>query len=43
MPQIYAGIKAQHPGAVVQLNHPRGGSGVLTQLKVDTATLADPR
>ncbi|MBK7860535.1 MAG: CehA/McbA family metallohydrolase [Archangiaceae bacterium] len=40
MPQLYAGIKAAHPGAVVQLNHPRGaGGGVLTMLKVDTATL----
>jgi hypothetical protein len=40
MPQIFSGIKAEHPGAVVQLNHPRGGSGVLSQLRVDTATLA---
>lgn len=40
MPQLFSGIKAEHPGAVVQLNHPRGGSGVLTQLRVDTATLA---
>jgi hypothetical protein len=40
MPQVFAGIKEAHPGAVVQLNHPRGGSGVLSQLKVDTATLA---
>ncbi|MER2563536.1 MAG: CehA/McbA family metallohydrolase [Myxococcaceae bacterium] len=40
MPQVFSGIKAEHPGAVVQLNHPRGGSGVLSQLKVDTATLA---
>ncbi len=40
MPQLYAGIKGEHPGAVVQLNHPRGsGGGVLTMLKVDTATL----
>lgn len=38
--QLFSGIKAEHPGAVVQLNHPRGGSGVLSQLKVDTATLA---
>ncbi len=37
--QLFAGLKAAHPGAVVQLNHPRGGGGVLTQLKVDTATL----
>ncbi len=40
MPQVFSGIKAEHPGAVVQLNHPRGGSGVLSQLRVDTATLA---
>ncbi len=40
LPQVFSGIKAEHPGAVVQLNHPRGSSGVLTQLKVDTATLA---
>ncbi len=45
LPQMFSGIKEQFPGAVVQLNHSRGGSGVLTQLKVDTATLqthADP-
>lgn len=45
MPQLFSGIKEAHPGSVVQLNHPRGGSGVLTQLRVDTATLvshADP-
>lgn len=40
MPQVFSGIKEKWPGAVVQLNHPRGGSGVLTNLKVDTATLA---
>lgn len=39
MPQVFSGIKETHPGSVVQLNHPRGGSGVLTQLKVDTASL----
>ncbi len=40
MPQLYAGIKTEHPGAVIQLNHPRGaGGGVLTALRVDTATL----
>ncbi len=40
MPQLFSGLKAEHPGAVVQLNHPRGGGGVLSLLKVDTATLA---
>ncbi|MBI3185500.1 MAG: CehA/McbA family metallohydrolase [Myxococcales bacterium] len=39
--QLFAGIKQQHPGAVVQINHPRsGGNGALGLLKVDTATLA---
>ncbi len=38
--QLFDAIRAEHPGAVVQINHPRGGSGALTQLKVDTATLA---
>jgi len=43
--ELYAGLRTQHPGAVVQLNHARGGLGALTQLKVDTrtgATHADP-
>ncbi|MFO0600584.1 MAG: CehA/McbA family metallohydrolase [Myxococcaceae bacterium] len=40
MPQLFDGVKMAQPGSVVQLNHPRGGSGVLTQLKIDTATLA---
>ncbi len=39
MPQLFAGLKEAQPGSVVQLNHPRGGMGVLTMLKVDTATL----
>lgn len=39
MPELFSGLKAAHPGAVVQLNHPRGGAGVLTRLRVDTATL----
>lgn len=38
---LFPAIKAANPGAVGQLNHPRGRSGgVLTMLKVDTATLA---
>jgi hypothetical protein len=40
MPELFSGIKEKFPGSVVQLNHSRGGGGVLTQLKVDTATLA---
>lgn len=40
MPQFFVGVHAEHPGSVIQLNHPRGsGGGVLTTLKVDTATL----
>ncbi|MFT3710925.1 MAG: CehA/McbA family metallohydrolase [Archangium sp.] len=38
LPQLFAGIKDAHPGAVVQLNHPRGGGNSLNALKVDTAT-----
>lgn len=38
LPQLFAGIKDTHPGAVVQLNHPRGGGNSLNALKVDTAT-----
>ena len=38
--ELFPGIHAAFPGAFVQINHPRGGSGALTQLKVDTATLA---
>ena len=38
--QLFSGIKAANPGAVVQINHPRGGGGALTLLKVDTGTLA---
>lgn len=37
--ELFPGIKAAFPGAFVQINHPRGGGGALTQLKVDTATL----
>ncbi|MFT3837754.1 MAG: CehA/McbA family metallohydrolase [Myxococcaceae bacterium] len=46
MPQVWDGVHQAHPNSCVQLNHPRGGSGVLTQLLVDTATLAthgDPK
>ncbi len=38
LPQLFAGLKEKYPGALVQLNHPRGEGGVLTQLRVDTAT-----
>ena len=37
---LFPAVKAAHPGAVVQINHPRGMLGALTLLKVDTATLA---
>lgn len=36
--QLYAGVRAEHPNVVLQLNHPRGFGGSLTQLQVDTAT-----
>lgn len=36
--QIYAGLRADHPDVVIQMNHPRGSSGALSALKVDTAT-----
>jgi hypothetical protein len=36
--ELFPAIKAEHDGAVVQINHPRGGGGALTLLKVDTAT-----
>lgn len=38
--ELFPAIKAAFPGAFIQINHPRGASGALTQLKVDTATLA---
>lgn len=36
--QLYAGLRERYPGVVIQMNHPRGKSGSLTLLKVDTAT-----
>lgn len=38
--QMIEQVKERSPGAVVQMNHPRGPIGSLTLLKVDTATLA---
>jgi hypothetical protein len=38
LPQLFAGIKAAHPGSVVQLNHPRGGGDTFNATKLDTAT-----
>ena len=40
MTELFPGIKEAFPGVVVQINHPRGAGGALTQLRVDTATLA---
>lgn len=40
MTELFPAMKAKWPDAFVQLNHPRGGMGVLTLLRVDTATLA---
>lgn len=37
--ELFPQIKAAF-GSVIQINHPRGSGGALTQLKVDTATLA---
>ncbi len=37
--QLYAGLRARDPDAVIQMNHPRGSpGGSLTALKVDTLT-----
>lgn len=37
--QLYAGLRERDPGAMIQMNHPRGSpGGALTQVKVDTAT-----
>jgi hypothetical protein len=36
--QIYAGLRATNPNVVLQMNHPRGRGGSISQLKVDTAT-----
>lgn len=35
---LFAGIKAAHPGSVVQLNHPRGGGNCFNAVRLDTAT-----
>src|SRR5439155_26497533 len=36
--QLYAALRQRDPGVVLQMNHPRGKGGSLTQLKIDTAT-----
>lgn len=37
--QIYAGLRARAPGALIQMNHPRGNpEGALTMMRIDTAT-----
>lgn len=38
--QMIDGLREVWPGAVVQMNHPRGPIGSLTLMRVDTATLA---
>lgn len=38
LPQLFDGIKSAHPGAVIQLNHPRGGGNSLNAVQIDTAT-----
>jgi hypothetical protein len=39
-PQLFEGLREEHPGTVIQINHPRGGLGVFTALRLDTDTLA---
>ncbi|MBX5483579.1 MAG: carboxypeptidase regulatory-like domain-containing protein [Myxococcaceae bacterium] len=39
-PQLFAGVREQHPGALIQVNHARGSLGVLTMVQADTATFA---
>lgn len=37
--QMYAGIRETYPGALIQMNHPRGSpAGSLTMVKIDTLT-----
>lgn len=37
--QMYAGLRAENPDALIQMNHPRGSpGGALTMTKIDTAT-----
>jgi hypothetical protein len=39
--QMYAGIRAQDPDVLIQMNHPRGSpGGSLTMVKIDTLTSA---
>jgi hypothetical protein len=40
LPDIFTGLRQQFPNAIIQINHGRGTQGALTQLQVDTATLA---
>lgn len=37
--QLYAGLRERDPGALIQMNHPRGQpGGALTMMRIDTAT-----
>ncbi len=38
--ELFSSVRVEHPGALVQINHPRGSMGVLTMLRVDTDTFA---
>lgn len=38
--QLFAGLRADHPDTVIQVNHGRGDSGLFTQVRVDTDTFA---
>ena len=41
--EIFAGVRADHPDAIMQINHARGRQGVLSRLMVDTDTFASHR
>ncbi len=37
--QLYVGLRERDPGALIQMNHPRGSpGGALTMMRIDTAT-----
>ncbi len=40
MPQLAEQLKADHEGALLQINHPRGSQGMFNVLRLDTDTLA---
>jgi hypothetical protein len=38
--ELFAGLRQEHPEAVIQINHPRRTNGTLSNLEVDTDTFA---